>query len=134
MKSAQIRSYFWSLFSRIQTEYVAIFVSLRILSECGKIRTRNNPVCGHFLRSARIHTFRRFLLQTFIKIKSNTEIKTFTLNSTKFFETFRIPNFQNNYLVISKSYKVQRIYNNHVSVINYQQNPQKGLLVVYLNN
>ena len=38
MKNVQIRSYFWSVFSRIQ-------------SECGKIRTRNNSVFGHFLRS-----------------------------------------------------------------------------------
>ena len=27
------------------------FVSLRIQSECGKIRTRNNSVFGHFSRS-----------------------------------------------------------------------------------
>ena len=48
VKSVQIRSYFWSVFSRIRTEYE---VSLRIQSECGKIRTRNNSVFGHFLRS-----------------------------------------------------------------------------------
>ena len=37
MKSAQIRSYFWSVFSCIRTEY-------------RKIRTRNNSVFGHFSR------------------------------------------------------------------------------------
>ena len=44
MKSVQIRSFFWSVFFRIRTEY---FVSLRIQSECRKIRTRNNSVSGH---------------------------------------------------------------------------------------
>ena len=38
LKSIQIRSFFWSLFSRIQTEYE-------------KIRTRKNFVFGHFSRS-----------------------------------------------------------------------------------
>ena len=37
LKSDQVRSFFWSVFSRIRTEY-AVF--LRIQSECGKIRTR----------------------------------------------------------------------------------------------
>ena len=37
-KSAQIRSYFWSVFSCIQSEY-------------RKIRTRNNSVFGYFSRS-----------------------------------------------------------------------------------
>ena len=50
VKSIQIRSYFWSVFSRIRNEY-GYFVSLRIQSECGKIRTRNNSVFGHFSRS-----------------------------------------------------------------------------------
>ena len=38
MESVQIWSYFWSVFSYIQTEY-------------RKIRTRNNSVFGHFSRS-----------------------------------------------------------------------------------
>ena len=38
VKCVQIRSFFWSVFSRIQ-------------SECGKIRTRKNFVFGHFSRS-----------------------------------------------------------------------------------
>ena len=37
MKSVQIRSFVWSVFSRIQ-------------SECGKIRTKKNSVFGHFFR------------------------------------------------------------------------------------
>ena len=39
VKSVQIRSYFWSVFSCIQSEY-------------RKIRTRNNSVFGHFSRIA----------------------------------------------------------------------------------
>ena len=39
MKSVQIRSYFWSVFSCIQSKY-------------RKIQTRNNSVFGHFSRSA----------------------------------------------------------------------------------
>ena len=46
--SVQIRSYFWSVFPRIRTEYGEIYLSLRIQSECGKMRTRNNSVFGHF--------------------------------------------------------------------------------------
>ena len=78
VKSFRIRSYFWFVFSRIRTEYGEIFqvpkygvisgpyfpafglntkrykVSLRIQSKCGKIRTRNNSVFGHFSCSATI--------------------------------------------------------------------------------
>ena len=43
VKGVQIRSYFWSVFSRIRTEYGEIL---------GKIRSRNNSVFGHFSRSA----------------------------------------------------------------------------------
>ena len=39
VKSVQIRSYFWFVFSCISTEY-------------RKVRTRNNSVFGHFSRSA----------------------------------------------------------------------------------
>ena len=35
--------FFWSLFSRIRTEYVEIRVSLPIQSEYGKIRTKKTP-------------------------------------------------------------------------------------------
>ena len=54
VKSVQIGSYFWSLFSCIRTEYAEILVSLCIKSECGKIRTRKNCVFRHFSRSARV--------------------------------------------------------------------------------
>ena len=39
VKCVQILSFFWSVFSRIRTEY-------------GKKRTRKNSVFGHFSRSA----------------------------------------------------------------------------------
>ena len=45
VKSAQIRSFFWSVLSR------NLYLSLRIQSECGKVRTRKNSVFGHFSRS-----------------------------------------------------------------------------------
>ena len=49
----QIRSNFWSVFSRIRTEYG----DLRIWSEYRKIRTRNNSVFGHFSRSDCLNKF-----------------------------------------------------------------------------
>ena len=48
VKSVQKRSFFWSVFFHIRTEYE---VSLRIHSECGKIRTKKNSAFGHFSRS-----------------------------------------------------------------------------------
>ena len=49
---AQIRSFCWSLFSRIMTEYGNLsFVNFRIPSECGKIRTRKNYEFKHLLRA-----------------------------------------------------------------------------------
>ena len=47
--SVQILSYFWSIFSFIQTEYRDL--RSKIQSEYRKIRTRNNPVFRHFSRS-----------------------------------------------------------------------------------
>ena len=44
LKSVQIRSFFWSVFSHIRTEYV----NLRILSEYGKKRTRKTPYLHTF--------------------------------------------------------------------------------------
>ena len=57
VKSVQIRSYFWSVSSRVRTEYGPEItpyldtLSLRIQSECRKIRTRNSSVFGYFWRS-----------------------------------------------------------------------------------
>ena len=51
MKSVQIQSYFWSIFSCIRTEYGDL---LRIQSEYRKIWTRNNSVFGQFSLSVDI--------------------------------------------------------------------------------
>ena len=48
VKSIQVRSFFWSVFSRIRTEYGEILVSLCIQSECGEIRTRKNSYLDTF--------------------------------------------------------------------------------------
>ena len=48
VKSVLIRSFFWSILSRIRTEYA---VSLRTHSKCRKIRTRKTSVFEHFWRS-----------------------------------------------------------------------------------
>ena len=48
LKIIQIRSFFWSLFSRIQTEYGEILRISGIQFECGKIQIRKNSVFGHF--------------------------------------------------------------------------------------
>ena len=51
LKSAQIRSYFWSVFSCIRTEYGEILRILPTQSEYRKKRTRNKSVFGHFSRN-----------------------------------------------------------------------------------
>ena len=57
VKSVQIRTFFWPVFSLVPTEYgegtERYGVSLRIWSECGRMRTRKNSVFAHFSRSAR---------------------------------------------------------------------------------
>ena len=50
VKSVQIRSYFWLVFSCIRIEYVDL-----LRSEYRKIRTRNNSVFGHFSRTVGVH-------------------------------------------------------------------------------
>ena len=52
VKSVQLRSFFWSVFSFILTEYGIYGVNLRNQSEYRKIRTRKTSVFGHFSRSA----------------------------------------------------------------------------------
>ena len=54
MESVQIRSFFWSIFSCIRTEYS---VNLLIQSECRKTRTRRNSVLGHFSRCINFEIF-----------------------------------------------------------------------------
>ena len=57
VKSVRIRSFFWSVFSRIRTEYGDLRVHLRIQSECGKIRTRKSPNTDTFYAVFRTHLF-----------------------------------------------------------------------------
>ena len=65
--SAQIRSFSWSVFSRIRTEYGERYeVSLRIQSECWKIRTRKNSVFGHISQSRNLHFILTHLIPLFI--------------------------------------------------------------------
>ena len=47
-----MRSFFWSVFPCVWTEYRDLHVNLRIQSKYRKIRTRKNSVFGHFSRSA----------------------------------------------------------------------------------
>ena len=60
VKSVQTRTFFWPVFSLVPTEYgegtERYGVSLRIWSECGRMRTRKNSVFAHFSRSARKKT------------------------------------------------------------------------------
>ena len=51
MESVQMRSFSWSVFSCIRTEYG---VNLRIQSEYKKMRTRKNSVSEYFSRSVTI--------------------------------------------------------------------------------
>ena len=57
VKSVWKRSYFWSVFSYIWTEYGDSRNNLRIQSEYRKIRTGNNSVFGHFSRSRTLHLY-----------------------------------------------------------------------------
>ena len=60
MKSVQIRSYFWSVFSCIRTEYG------EVQSEYRKIRTSNNSVFGHFSHSVILRKFLWICIITFV--------------------------------------------------------------------
>ena len=60
MKCAQMRSFFWSVFPAFGLKTERYELCLRIQSECGKIRTRENSVFGHFSRSVTV--FRKYLL------------------------------------------------------------------------
>ena len=56
VKSVQILSYFWSVFSCIQ-------------SECRKMQTRNNSVLGHFSRNVLDAFYRRLCLENTTNFK-----------------------------------------------------------------
>ena len=48
MKSVQIRSFFWSVFPRVWSEYGETLVSLRIQFECGKYGLEKAPYLDTF--------------------------------------------------------------------------------------
>ena len=72
MKSVQIRSFFWSAFSRIRTEYGEI---LRISPYSARMREntdQKNSVFGHFSRNGKLHHLRselntRYFFHNFYK-------------------------------------------------------------------
>ena len=68
VKSVQIRSYFWSVFSGFGLNTERYKVSLRIHSECEKMRTRNNSVFRHFLRSGIYHEMVSWYFQKISKL------------------------------------------------------------------
>ena len=78
VKSVQIRSYLWSVFSFIRTEY-------------RKIRTRNNSVFGHFPGSVDLlfwaSEFWRSYRYTSIKILLDPSLRCFSVDIAKFLRT-----------------------------------------------
>ena len=61
--SVQIRSYLWSVFSCIRTEYGDLRVNLRIQSEYRKIRTRKSLVSFKFTITSAIFRTSEFYLK-----------------------------------------------------------------------
>ena len=57
VKSVQIPSNFWSVFSALGLNTKRCEVSLRIQSKCRKIKTRNYSVFGHFSRCVILSNF-----------------------------------------------------------------------------
>ena len=78
MKSVQIRSYFWFMFSCIWSEYGDLRASLHIQSEYRKVRTRNNSVFGHFSRSDSCSHRRCSVKIGVLKISQNSQENTCT--------------------------------------------------------
>ena len=74
MKSVQIRSFFWSAFSRIRTEYRHLVRKSPYSAKYRKMRTRKKSLFGHFLRSNHVqnvnsvqtNSFSLFCLANFI--------------------------------------------------------------------
>ena len=62
VKCVQIRNFFWYVFSAFGLSTGRYEVSLRIQSECGKIRTRKNSVFGHISWSDLRKSFYKNLL------------------------------------------------------------------------
>ena len=81
MKSVQMRSLSWSVFSRIWTEY---------REKCRKIRTRKNSVFGHFSRSVSKQNI-SYTMKSVISLSSHVTFYkrfSFTLNYIRFLSVF----------------------------------------------
>ena len=76
LKSVQIRSFFWFVFSFIRTE---CRVNLHIQSECRKIPTRRNSVFGQFSRSE-MTRFSLLLVQLKQRKKAKTGKPTYQID------------------------------------------------------
>ena len=70
MKSAQIRSFFWLVFSRIGVNTERYGVSLRIQSKCGEIKTRVTPNTNTFtLVLTPTSSIHLWIAQRYFKVK-----------------------------------------------------------------
>ena len=86
-----IRSFFWSVFSRIRTEYRP-----NIQSECGKIRTRKNCVFGLISHSAVLN---QSLENYFDWLVWNPGTNQFTSLFIKFYFEARVCGFGSNHKI-----------------------------------
>ena len=91
VKCVQIRSFFWSVFSRIRTEYGEI-VSLRIQSEYRKKRTRKYSIFGYFSRSGNF--YQKYWWQQFCSsnFPSRQNAQDTTSNYSHYYATATAPN------------------------------------------
>ena len=80
VKSIQLRSFFWSVFSIYS-------VSLRIQFGCGEIQTRRKSVFGHFSRSEYLANFTQLAIKNKPRIYNPS--KKLTLKLTKFRKIFK---------------------------------------------
>ena len=107
MKSVQIRSFFWSIFFCIQSEY-------------RKIRTRKNFVFGHFSRSVTIYMFNESELTESLVGKSSIRSSNFKINKP----SSEILNFVSRIIIIISFFKVDF----HITSYNYKKPINVNLL------
>ena len=102
MKSVQIRTYFWSIFSCIWTEY-------------RKIRTRNNTIFGHFSRSGYLNNyFLNFLVFTFLLFKHAIKCVSDQYNTEEICDK-AIDTYAHALKFVSDCFKTQKMCNNVVN-------------------
>ena len=96
VKSVQILSCFWYVFSHIRTEY-GPEKSLRIQSDCEKIWTRNNSLFGHFSRSVFVENIVSDVLNTFSATLSKRDSFIRCFFQQKCYQTFFYRIFESNH-------------------------------------